>query len=105
MIAEGPITSDYGHKGAWTGKEVIIWGGSRLRGDSQRSYYVRTSGAYDAKTNTRRRVPPAPIPGGSGYSAIWTGSEMILWGDPQGVAGRQETSAPPTSRRPTNGGA
>jgi hypothetical protein len=63
---------------------VIIWGGSRLRGDSLRSYYVRTSGAYDAKTNTRRRVPPAPIPGGSGYSANWTGSEMILCGDPQG---------------------
>ena len=81
VIAEGPIRSDYGHKGVWTGKEMIIWGGSRLRGDSLRSYYVRTGGAYDPKTDSWHKVPAAPIPGGSGYSAIWTGDEMILWGD------------------------
>ena len=87
VIAEGPIRSDYGHKGVWTGKEVIIWGGSRLRGDSLRSYYVRTGAAYNPKTDAWRRVPAAPIPGGGGYSAIWTGNEMILWGDPQGSRG------------------
>jgi hypothetical protein len=78
-----PIKSDYGHKGVWTGKEMIIWGGSRLRGDSLRSYFVRTGGAYDPKTDSWRKVPTAPVPGGSGYSSIWTGDEMILWGDPR----------------------
>jgi hypothetical protein len=84
VIAESPIKSDYGHESVWTGKEVIIWGCSRLRGDSLRSHYVRTGGAYNRKTALWRKVPAAPIPGGSGYSAIWTGNEMILWGDPGG---------------------
>ena len=68
---------------------MIIWGGSRLRGDSLRSYYVRTGGAYDPKTDSWHKVPAAPIPGGSGYPASWTGDEMVLWGDSR--RGRRST--------------
>ena len=81
VIAESPIRSAYGHSAVWTGKEMIVWGGSRLTRDSLRSRYVRTGAAYNPKTDSWRRVPAAPIPGGY-YSAIWTGDEMILWGDP-----------------------
>lgn len=81
VIAKSPIKSAYGHHAVWTGKEMIVWGGSRLTRDSLRSRYVRTGAAYNPKRDSWRRVPAAPIPGGY-YSVIWTGDEMILWGDP-----------------------
>lgn len=59
---------------------MIVWGGSIVAPNSLRSRYVRTGAAYDPKSDSWRTLPSAPIPGGSGYSAIWTGSEMILWG-------------------------
>lgn len=62
---------------------MIVWGGTRLSRDSLESHYVRTGGAYDPRMDTWRKVPPAPVPGGSGYSLVWTGDEMILWGDPR----------------------
>jgi N-acetylneuraminic acid mutarotase len=99
VIAEGPIKSDYGHKGVWTGKEVIIWGGSRLRGDSLESYFVRTGAAYDPEKDSWRKLPGAPIPGGSGYSAVWTGEEMVLWGDPR--RGRRSSGNVGTAYDPT----
>ncbi|MGI8775583.1 MAG: Kelch repeat-containing protein [Actinomycetota bacterium] len=66
----------------WTGDEMIVWGGWVTEGESLRSRYVRTGAAYDPDSDSWRGVTPAPISGGSGYSAIWTGSEMILWGSP-----------------------
>lgn len=81
VIAEGPVEAGYGHKAVWTGEEMIVWGGSVLD-DSFESFYPRTGGAYDPASDSWRKISAAPIPGGVGYSALWTEEEMILWGNP-----------------------
>jgi hypothetical protein len=66
----------YGHTAAWTGKEMIVWGGSN--GLS----LFDTGGRYDAfndswfGTSTGINMPSAR----RDHAAIWTGAEMIIWG-------------------------
>jgi hypothetical protein len=83
VIAESPIEPGYGHLAVWTGEEMIVWGGSRLDEDTLRSSPVRDGAAYDPRTDSWRKIPAAPVPGGSGYSVVWTGEEMVVWGDPR----------------------
>ncbi len=61
----------------WTGTQMIVWGGSS--GNS----YQNTGGRYDPATDTWTAGPSTngSVPTGRGsHSAIWTGTEMIVWG-------------------------
>jgi hypothetical protein len=66
-----------GHSAVWTGAEMIVWGG---RDNMFASFF--TGGRYDpaidtwTPTSIGTNVPPAR----SGHSAVWTGTEMIVWG-------------------------
>ena len=65
---------------AWTGRELIGWGGGCC-GD------VSDSGsAYNPQTNTWRRLAPAPIPGQQSPTGAWTGRELVIFNgrDPDG---------------------
>jgi hypothetical protein len=61
----------------WTGKEVIVWGGSDGSAD------VNTGGRYNPATNTWL---PTDSAGGAvpaareGQAAVWTGKRMLIWG-------------------------
>lgn len=67
---------------AWTGSEMIIWGG---RDDSNGA--LRNGGRYNPATNQWQGLAGNNLPTArSGHSAVWTGSEMIVWGG-QGTAG------------------
>ena len=79
-IADGPLRGAYGRLGAWTGSEVLVWGGTRMGRDFE-PVPLRGGAAYTPATDSWREIPRAPIRGGSGYSATWTGFEMIVWGD------------------------
>src|SRR5206468_1290367 len=68
----------------WTGTEMIVWGG----GSSSTNGVLQTGGRYDPSTDswtptsTTGAVPSQrdrPI-------AVWTGSEMIVWGGTDGQA-------------------
>ena len=61
---------------------MLVWGGSRLDPETLESVAMRDGAAYDPRSDTWRDIPDAPVPGGYGYSATWTGDEMIVWGDP-----------------------
>ena len=52
---------------------MIIWGGNDGLGP------VATGGRYDPATNSWRPMQDAPI-ARSGHEAVWTGTEMIVWG-------------------------
>ncbi|MCA9978014.1 MAG: cadherin-like domain-containing protein, partial [Anaerolineales bacterium] len=56
---------------AWTGVEMVVWGGS----------YDTTGGLYNPTTNSWRAMNTAnaPIPRND-HTAIWTGQEYIVWG-------------------------
>jgi hypothetical protein len=60
---------------AWTGRELLVWGGQDAAGTS--SY--DDGAAYDPATDTWRILPQSPLSARVPLS-VWTGSEWILWG-------------------------
>jgi hypothetical protein len=60
---------------AWTGQELLVWGGQDAAGTS----FYDDGAAYDPATDTWRVLPPSPLSARVPLS-VWTGSEWILWG-------------------------
>jgi N-acetylneuraminic acid mutarotase len=71
------------HTAVWTGGEMIVWGGKRSIGTAN---LLSTGGRYNPSSDTWSSVSSgAGVPVGRvGHTAVWTGSEMIIWG---GVSG------------------
>ncbi len=70
----------------WTGSVMIVWGG----GNSFTSTQTNTGGQYNPATDTWLfpTSQGANVPSPRWYhSAVWTGSEMIVWGGQQGPPG------------------
>lgn len=68
------------HTTVWTGSEVIVWGGGNNTPSSRIDN--NTGGIYDPVTDTWTRTSTdAGCPHArESHSAVWTGSEMIIWG-------------------------
>jgi len=70
-------TARYAHTAVWTGNEMIVWGGL-----DENNVRLNTGGRYfiDSDTwiptSTGDNLPSAR----KGYTAVWTGNEMIIWG-------------------------
>ena len=70
----------YGHTAVWTGSEMIVWGGY-IWDDIFGRIDLNTGGKYDPGTNNWTPTSPVNAPAArSGHRAVWTGSEMIVWG-------------------------
>jgi hypothetical protein len=71
------------HTAVWTGAKMLVWGGLDTSGQPHGD-----GGRYDPSTDTWTAIPdfePAQ-PGRFKHSALWTGTEMIVWGGEQGGA-------------------
>ena len=67
------------HKAIWTGSEMIIWGGSD--GSQITPAYFNTGARYNPSTNIWTTVSTTNAPAARvEHTAIWTGTEMIIWG-------------------------
>lgn len=76
-LPPAPIPPRQGASTIWTGSELIIWGGeSGPNGDVLHD----DGAAYNPTTGTWRVLPSSPLSARVGQSAIWTGTEMIVWG-------------------------
>ena len=66
------------HTTVWTGTEMIIWGGNA---DLTQTVFLNTGGRYDplADSWTATSLSGAPAERWL-HSAVWTGTEMIVWG-------------------------
>ena len=70
------------HTAVWTGSEMIVWGGAGVDPQALTTRIYNTGGRYDpandmwTPTNTGLNVPTAR----SSHTAVWTGTEMIVWG-------------------------
>jgi N-acetylneuraminic acid mutarotase len=65
------------HTAVWTGSEMIVWGGI----GSGYFFYLESGGKYNPGTDTWAATSIANVPTPrSGHTAVWTGSEMIVWG-------------------------
>ena len=65
------------HTAVWTGSEMIIWGGNNLTYPQWQNTGGRYNPSTDSWTATSTRNAPA---GREAHTAVWTGSEMIVWG-------------------------
>ena len=75
----------------WTGTEVIGWGGDYVEffpDIQQDNSYPRNDGIrYDPATGASSEISVVGAPAGrSRHTAVWTGSEMIVWGGDWGTA-------------------
>ena len=67
-----------GHTAVWSGNQMIVWGGKTNTFSNQ---IVNTGGRYDPINDVWMPTSTinAPI-ARRGHTAVWTGSEMIVWG-------------------------
>jgi N-acetylneuraminic acid mutarotase len=65
------------HTAIWTGSEMIIWGGY-----NGGCCPLNTGGRYNPNPDswTAAALPPDSVEARQGHTAVWTGSEMIVWG-------------------------
>jgi N-acetylneuraminic acid mutarotase len=67
-----------GHTAVWTGSEMIVWGGYFYDGIE---HFLNTGGKYNPSTDSWTATSGTSAPAGRRYhTAVWTGSEMIVWG-------------------------
>ena len=68
----------------WTGGEVLVWGGGNNNPDNIPS----AGGRYNPTSDTWKLMSMADAPAPRYlHSAVWTGSEMVVWGGTQYFAG------------------
>ena len=75
-------TRRYIHTAVWTGNEMIVWGGRGCTDQScQTTTYLDTGAKYSPSTNSWAATVTTNAPARrDGHTAVWTGSEMIVWG-------------------------
>ncbi len=77
----------FGHSAAWTGTEMIVWGGATAEGgfDIVRTNY-NNGARYNPAANTWSPVATAGAPAArSGHDAVWAGNRMVVWGGGDGT--------------------
>ena len=65
-----------GAPAVWSGKQLLVWGGSNLRGTAQLPDGV----AYNPRTDRWSTITRAPLRARYGPAVQWTGHELIVWG-------------------------
>jgi hypothetical protein len=71
-------TGRVNHTAVWTGNEMIVWGGTVY---DIFTYDVNTGGRYDPSTDSWTATSMTNAPSErNAHTAVWTGSEMIVWG-------------------------
>jgi N-acetylneuraminic acid mutarotase len=65
------------HSLVWTGREMIVWGGTVESGDGFPSAYDPVKDRWKRISRRGERGEPTPR---DFHSAVWTGTEMVIWG-------------------------
>jgi N-acetylneuraminic acid mutarotase len=70
----------YLHHGIWTGSDLVVWGG-RSCNTPPTCEVLNTGGKYTAENDSWSAMSDinSPPPSHS-HSAVWTGTQMIVWG-------------------------
>ncbi|MFQ3638679.1 MAG: hypothetical protein SNJ62_01535 [Chloracidobacterium sp.] len=69
------------HTAVWTGSEMIVWGGRFTNPANNDTNYLDNGARYNPATDTWAATAADGRPGPrSRHTAVWTGTEMIVWG-------------------------
>jgi N-acetylneuraminic acid mutarotase len=90
-----------GHVAFWTGTEMLVWGGVGAASPATNPKLLADGGRYDPAENTWAPVASGPLETLAGCSAVWTGTEMMIWGggnaDPRSLLTPQQSVREPFS--------
>ncbi len=82
-LSLSPIPARSAPIARWTGKEMLIWGGTDWNSGStpQTAIQVNGGGLYDPKANTWKLISTRGMPEFlPGMAYAWAGSELYVWG-------------------------
>jgi hypothetical protein len=80
VLPRAPITVNGSLTSVWTGKELIV-SGVRFGPDGNLINSTDVTAAYDPSARAWRRLPSPPeTPSYCRRGAVWSGSEMLVWG-------------------------
>jgi N-acetylneuraminic acid mutarotase len=100
ITTTGAPSARRGHTAVWTGREMIVWGGSAFiwegeYGELSHTDFYNDGAAYSPGADKWTPLPITPETPGrrTDHTAVWTGREMIVWGgasreDPAPAGGR-----------------
>ncbi len=84
-------TARFDQTAVWTGGEMIVWGGQFLSGG--KFTRLNTGGRYNPSTDSWTATSTVNAPTARDYhTAVWTGTEMIVWGGFSNTGGRYNPS-------------
>jgi N-acetylneuraminic acid mutarotase len=84
----GAPAGRWAHTAVWTGSRMLVWGGYFTNNPGQGSR--DDGGSYDPVGDSWTMLPEsqAGAPGGrADHRAVWSGTDMIVWGGPSITAG------------------
>lgn len=94
-IAESPLAGRAEAGAAFTGTEIVIWGGY-----SGQQRPLGDGAAYDPQSDSWRLLPDAPIPPAIPVATVWTGEEVLVWGSTdRSAASRAGAAYNPTTNQ------
>jgi len=90
----GAPTGRYVHTAVWTGSQMVVWGGSYYSGGY---VYLNSGGVYDPMADAWLTTSSFGVPAARDtHTAVWTGSEMLVYGgNPISVGSGLSSYAPP----------
>jgi hypothetical protein len=92
-IPSGPLEARALAASAWTGTELLVWGGwSGMSGPEFVEGFFDDGAAFDPASGRWRPLPPAPVTARAPLS-VWTGQELLLWGTSLRVEDRPRDGA------------
>lgn len=84
-ISPGPLSARNDQTAVWTGRQLLIWGGTHQSPSSPAApppqrQALGDGAAYDPASSTWRTLPKSPLSPRAGTTGVWTGTEAIFWG-------------------------
>src|ERR687888_568044 len=81
-LPKAPIVpNDGGVASVWTGRQMVVFGRSATIRQGAHFNRRTVAAAYDPARNAWRRLaPPGPTSGFMDDDAVWTGKEVLVWG-------------------------
>ena len=93
-IVDAPLDPRSEPVSAWTGSELIVWGGAVPSEAADDHSSLLDGASYDPAADEWTMLPRSPLRTSAGRTAVWTGSEMIVWGGEEvGSHGVPDTGA------------
>lgn len=78
VLPPAPISARSGPASVWTGREMVVWGGTELIDDAE--HPVADGAAFDPTSGQWRLIASSPLSARSSAAVVWTGTEMVVWG-------------------------